>query len=975
MGDTGERRLFDERYAEYKREAEQGDAAAQWYLGHKIYSDNSDIIRDLGIDHPLLKEGREWLTAAAEQGYAPAQDELAGVLIKFGVDRDMVIHWRREAAKGGDGSNKFKWGVMLRDGDLVQQDKVEAAKWFREAATLGHTKAEWFLGLMLRDGNGIPRDIDEALKCFREAAEKDTLRAAWDFGIMLRDGDGIARNADEAVCWLKKATEWELTYNVGLTQRTLRADPVRMYDLGVMLRDGMLVRQNRKVADELFRQAAELFHENAEKKDDQSLWYLGVIYRDGLGVPRDDQQAAVWFRKAAKNPWAIEGFKAQVELGVMLRDGIGVARNRREAARWFLQPFRSPRSKGWGVRQRAASELLRVIPLVRFIIDAFRWARKRTDPIHAWLRGWCWSAVWGEVRTALKREKWVADLSESDGSYRGIGGGIRTASETAVRGKALMIGLWFAAIGLLLLVISVPPLMTVIAGKSEALGGWFWPIVGTAIFGTAIGAYWFFGRGLGPIQSALSWSRISSDTHGKARWATLKELRRAGLAPRTSGIYLGRFLDKGAASDTVGYPGPVHLITIGPNNAGKGTGLIIQNLASLERSIFIIDPKGEAAAITARKRAKFGPVKIINPFNVLVDERPYLRSGGFNPLAALDPGHDNFTDDCVSIAQALVKEGTGGNEAFFSGSAQDLVTALVMHEKIRNGKNASLANVRKMLTEPFVGNEKEGAVGLLKTILDMTESQYEPLRSKAGRFVSGTKSTLDIISTASNETRLLDSPALQRDLSGEAINWDSMKEEITTVYLILPSDRLETHANFLRLVVTSALRSLLRSPPSATLPPVLFMLDECAQLGYLPPIENAMGIARGFGVQLWTFWQDLNQLHALYKDRWQTFIGARGVLTAFAPKDMFTADYLSKLCGNKTVIVESENVRADSSVPGGGRAPQGVPLIRPEELMGMPAGLMLCFAEPVKHPFITKVPGYWNTWFAMGLDDNPYHRG
>jgi type IV secretory pathway TraG/TraD family ATPase VirD4 len=60
----------------------------------------------------------------------------------------------------------------------------------------------------------------------------------------------------------------------------------------------------------------------------------------------------------------------------------------------------------------------------------------------------------------------------------------------------------------------------------------------------------------------------------------------------------------------------------------KGTGLIIPNLARLRRSVFIIDPKGEAAAITARRRARFGPVKIINPFNVLVDKLPYLRSGG-----------------------------------------------------------------------------------------------------------------------------------------------------------------------------------------------------------------------------------------------------------------------------------------------------------------------------------------------------------
>jgi type IV secretion system protein VirD4 len=475
--------------------------------------------------------------------------------------------------------------------------------------------------------------------------------------------------------------------------------------------------------------------------------------------------------------------------------------------------------------------------------------------------------------------------------------------------------------------------------------------------------------------SLASRPKVRTDTHGQGRTATEGELRQGGLIPRKDGIYLGRFLNDGRLGKEVGYPGGVHLITIGPAGSGKGTGLIIPNLKALKRSIFIIDPKGEAAAVTARERAKLGPVKIINPFSVLVDERPYLKSTGFNPLAALDRRDDNFTDDCVGIAQALVREEVGSDGAFFSGSAQDLLTALVMYEKMWRREDANLANVRNLLTEPYGEDAQGKAVGLAATVKDMVESRYEPLKSKAGRFMVGSKSTMDIISTAGNETRLLDSPSLQRDLSGEAIDWNLMKREITTVYLILPADRLETHANYLRLVVTSALRTLLRSPPSATLPPVLFMLDEFAQLGYLPQIENAMAIARGFGIQLWPFLHDLNQLHTLYKNRWQTFLGQRGVPTAFAPQDMFTAEHLSRLCGQKTVIIESENERIDESGMGRTRGPQGVPLFRPEELMAMPAGQLLCLVsgvDSVKNPFFTNAQGYWETAFDQGLDKNPY---
>lgn len=437
------------------------------------------------------------------------------------------------------------------------------------------------------------------------------------------------------------------------------------------------------------------------------------------------------------------------------------------------------------------------------------------------------------------------------------------------------------------------------------------------------------------------------------------------------GLYVGRLIDGKRTREEVRYPQAIHVITIGPNGSGKGTGLIIPNLADLRRSIFIIDPKAEALAITGRARAKLGRVLVINPFNVLVDDkRPHLKSHGYNPMEGLDVQSDDFVDDGTLMGLAMVPErasGGSGDSHFFNSSAQALVTALVMREKIRNGKDANLANVRKMLTAPFTES------GLQGTIAEMVCSPCEPLRSKAGRFVSGSRSTMDVVSTAINETNFLDSPPIQRDLNGPGFDWNLMKREIVTVYLVLPADRLESHANYLRLIVTSALRTLLRSPPGETLPPVLFCLDEFAQLGYLPPIENAAGIARGFGVQLWPVLQDLNQLKALYRDRWQSFIGNAGLLTAFAPRDWFTAKYLSDLCGQMLRNVRSRSVSDEGRV-NWNDTPHEFPRFRPEDLMRMPRGQMLCIASDVPLPFFTQVPGYWETPYCRGLDSNPYFR-
>jgi type IV secretion system protein VirD4 len=540
----------------------------------------------------------------------------------------------------------------------------------------------------------------------------------------------------------------------------------------------------------------------------------------------------------------------------------------------------------------------------------------------------------------------------------------RFLTEMAARGKTIVIGGWWAIVGGLILRFTWNnPFENYASGTAR-----------TAIlfFGSGLGLYLLFARGLGAIVSALSLSPLRTVTGGREHTATASDLRQAGLMPRTpDAIYLGRFLGNKRERDSIGYPGGAHLVTIGPAGSGKGTGLIIPNLSTLRRSILIIDPKGEAAAITARKRAQFGPVIILNPFDVFANELPHLKSNGFNPLAALDPEHDDFADDCAGIGQALIKEGRGDG-AIGSGSALDLITALIMHEKFERREHASLANVRSMLTEPFTSTAESGPIGLLKTVIKMTTSKSAALRSKTGRFLRDRSSDKDFISIAIKETRFLDSPQIQRDLQGAGIDWDTLKHEVTTVYAILPADRLDTHANYLRLVVSSALRTLLRSPPGKTLPPVLFMLDEFAQLGYLPAIESTMGIADGLGIQLWPFMQDLNQLKALYQDRWQTFLGNAAALTAFGPRDPFTAHYLSARSGNKTAIVETEDAGVDGTGATRERDPQGVPSFKPGQPMAIPERQMLCIVEPVKNPFMSKAPAYWDTHFNQDLDPSPY---
>src|ERR1700733_4306801 len=195
-------------------------------------------------------------------------------------------------------------------------------------------------------------------------------------------------------------------------------------------------------------------------------------------------------------------------------------------------------------------------------------------------------------------------------------------------------------------------------------------------------------------------------------------LFRSNKKDKDRGIYLGRLMEGTRIREEVWYGNKnLHAVTIGPNRSGKGTGLITTTIAAAKRSIICVDPKLEQGAITARARTQRSArekasrrVLIINPFHILADALPHLRSHGYNPLAAIDETHDNFTDDSNLTGIAIVKEPLDGNGAFFGGSAQDWVTCAIMQEKIDNKRDGNLARVRKMITQPFTPS------GLLKTI-------------------------------------------------------------------------------------------------------------------------------------------------------------------------------------------------------------------------------------------------------------------
>ena len=78
-----------------------------------------------------------------------------------------------------------------------------------------------------------------------------------------------------------------------------------------------------------------------------------------------------------------------------------------------------------------------------------------------------------------------------------------------------------------------------------------------------------------------------------------------------------------------------------------------------------------------------------------------------------------------------------------------------------------------------------------------------------------------------------------------------------------------------------------RRGPTAT--PTLFLLDEVAQLDTFPLLERAVTVGRGFGLQVWMFFQDVAQLQKKYPEIWQTLVNNSDVLQTFGIPNQLAA--------------------------------------------------------------------------------------
>jgi len=306
--------------------------------------------------------------------------------------------------------------------------------------------------------------------------------------------------------------------------------------------------------------------------------------------------------------------------------------------------------------------------------------------------------------------------------------------------------------------------------------------------------------------------------------------------------------------------GPGHLLTIASTGAGKGVGCIIPALLRHKGPVVVIDPKGENYAVTARARKEMGQqVILLDPFNVTGRSEPdYL-----NPLDMVLRFEGNEIEQCKMLAEMIVIPNPDSRDPFWDKRAEQLITGLLLY--ISATSPAALQNLNELR---YLLNQSIKEFEF--TLKDMAKSNVPECKLIAQSF-AGTepKVRASIISTAQYHTDFMSGNLISAATSRTSFDLeDVILGKPLSIYIVIPPDKIDTSSQIIRLWI-GCLFKLIMMRSNAPKERTLFILDEAAQLGHMNLLTKAITLLRGYGLQTWSFWQDLSQLSTLYPE-WET---------------------------------------------------------------------------------------------------------
>jgi type IV secretion system protein VirD4 len=435
--------------------------------------------------------------------------------------------------------------------------------------------------------------------------------------------------------------------------------------------------------------------------------------------------------------------------------------------------------------------------------------------------------------------------------------------------------------------------------------------------------------------------------HGDAKWATEKDIRKAGLREK-KGVLLGKDT-KGELLIAGGYQ---HALLFAPTGSGKGVGFVIPNLLFWDQSVFIHDIKLENFQLTSgwRKNKLGQEVFLWCP----ADSEGV--SHCYNPLEWISKKPGQMVDDVQKIANILLPD----TSDFWESEARSLFTGIVLYLCAVPEKSQSFGEVVRTL-------RSDDVVYNLAVVLDTVGKQIHPVAymNIASFLQKADKERSGVISTLNSKLELWANPLIDTATATSDFNISTFKRKPTTVYVGLTPDNLARLEPLMQVFYQQATEFLSRQMPTEDDKfGVLFMMDEFPTLGKMEQFKSGIAYFRGYNMRLFLIIQDTEQLKDIYEEAgMNSFLSNSTYRITFSANNVQTAELISKMVGNKTVEQISANKPKFLDLNPGSRSlhvsQTQRALLLPQEVINLDRDLQILLIE-ASPPIKSKKIKYYN---------------
>lgn len=507
--------------------------------------------------------------------------------------------------------------------------------------------------------------------------------------------------------------------------------------------------------------------------------------------------------------------------------------------------------------------------------------------------------------------------------------------------------------------------------SGRVFGNWYWPwqcliwqqaYPGIPSIDAVIDkAMMVFGFPMGVVlllaMAAQHRPKGRSDVHGTARWATVEDMRNAGLL-EGSGVYVGGW--KPGSMRQVRYlthNGPEHIMAFAPTRSGKGVGLVLPTLLSWPESSIVLDIKGENWALTAGWRKSQGHRVIkFDPIDTDTSAR-------FNPLAEIRIYEESAIRDAQNMTTMILDPDGKGMKDFWDKSAFSFFVGALLHcvvMALQAGQVASLRDLSLMLADPNLDIQdlfqqmidtdhaailtaKSRPVRFAQELHETIAASAQEMRNKADRELSG------VLSSAAVNLSLYRDPTIAYVTGASDFSVDDLMHHDAPVslYMVIRPSEIDRLRPVVRLILNLFLRRLTEHMDfedgrsvAGYKHRLLLMLDEFTSLGKLEIVERSLAFMAGYGLKAYFIVQDLTQLQGAYGKE-ESIMSNCHIRIAYAPNKRETAEVLSAMTGKTTVVQRKTSVSGDRSSAHLKNASVSIsevarPLLTPDECMRLP---------------------------------------